>query len=300
MSTGRIGYACIDLTIQDRARECRLKTFEAKGIEYISELALHNVKLLHKIIDNNVANGIQMYRISSSLFPWKDRYVYDELPHWQEIHSEFGAIGSKISNSGMRISFHPGHFTILGSTNPEVCKRAVADLVHHADMMEFLGAPRSHRAKINIHIGTAQPTKEEAARRFIGAFMNLPESVRCRLTLENDDNPRGFTVKDLYAIHTETGIPIVFDTLHFACNPGEQTYSEALEMALSTWPKDVVPVVHHSSSRQIEDPKAKRLAHADYLYERFESGSRVVDVMLESKMKNLALRKYIEDFSPPA
>jgi UV DNA damage endonuclease len=70
------------------------------------------------------------------------------------------------------------------------------------------------------------------------------------------------------------------------------THKQALELAMSTWPKGIKPIVHYSSARRIEDPKAKLQAHADYIYEEIDTFGYDVDVMLECKAKEMALLEY--------
>ena len=123
--------------------------------------------------------------------------------------------------------------------------------------------------------------------------MKLDSNTRKRLTLENDDKPSLFTTYDLHKhVHSRVGIPIVFDYHHHNCNPGDLTTSEALSLAISTWPTDIKPVVHFSSPRQIEDPKARIQAHADYIYDTVNTYGFNVDIMLECKFKEKALLQY--------
>ena len=106
-----------------------------------------------------------------------------------------------------------------------------------------------------------------------------------------------YSVKYLYeGVHKKIGIPIVFDYHHHRFCDGGLTEQEALELAMSTWPEDVKPVVHYSESRQIEkeDPKLKPQAHSDYVYDRIDTYGNMVDVMIEAKAKERALMKYKE------
>ena len=90
-----------------------------------------------------------------------------------------------------------------------------------------------------------------------------------------------------------TGIPIVFDYFHHSLHPGTQTEEEAFISAYNTW--DVKPVFHYSSSRRNnEDPTAKKEAHSDWLYEEINTYGRDVDIVLETKMKELSLLQYLK------
>lgn len=292
----RLGYACLDLTLTDTFKTCRLKTFKEKGISYINELCLHNVSVLDSIIDNNIKNKIDMYRMTSGLMPWYHLYNVNDLPDYDKIVSMYKVVGEKIITNDIRVSFHPDHFTVLGSENPKVVEQSIKDVNHHSFLMDLLGVPDTHFCKINVHISNTKPSKVEAIKRFIYSFNKLDENAKKRLTIENDDNINGYSVEELYDVYTEIGTPIVFDSLHYECNKGNKTYEEALGIAVSTW-SNVNPVVHHSSSRVKEDITAKKTAHSDYIFENFNCCSYNVDIMLEAKAKNLALFKYKEDYS---
>jgi UV DNA damage endonuclease len=90
----------------------------------------------------------------------------------------------------------------------------------------------------------------------------------------------------------------VFDYFHHRLHPGIQSEEEAFMTAYQTW--DVRPIFHFSSSkREYEDPTAKREAHADFIYERINTYGKEVDIVLEAKMKEKALQKYLKEFSGP-
>ncbi len=98
-------------------------------------------------------------------------------------------------------------------------------------------------------------------------------------------------------VYESTGIPIVFDYLHHQFCQGDLTEREAFELAVSTWPKDVTPIVHYSSSKKkYEDAAALEAAHADLVYQPVRSYGKQVDIMLEAKAKEIAVLKYREDF----
>jgi len=134
-------------------------------------------------------------------------------------------------------------------------------------------------------------------KRFCENFELLPDSVKSRLTVENDDRASMYSVKDLYyGVYKRIGIPIVFDYHHHKFCSGDMSEQEALEMAISTWPKDIVPVVHYSESRRKEqlDETIRVQAHSDYIYDAIDTYGHNVDIMVEAKHKELAVQKYKE------
>ena len=160
----------------------------------------------------------------------------------------------------------------------------------------MMGLSRTPYNKINIHIGGVYGDKVSAMERFCTNFQRLPESVKSRLTVENDDKASMYSVVDLYeGVYKVIGIPIVFDYHHHRFNTGGLSEEDALEVAISTW-VDVVPVVHYSESRSIEqeDPKIRPQAHSDYVYDYINTYDNRVDIMVEAKAKELAVLKYME------
>ena len=137
--------------------------------------------------------------------------------------------------------------------------------------------------------------KISAMDRFCKNFERLPESVQTRLTVENDDKASMYSVKDLMYIHERIGIPIVFDYHHHKFNTGDLSEQEALELALSTWPKGIKPMVHYSESKRLHEgnDKIKVQAHSDYINELPNSYGNDIDVMVEAKAKELSILPYI-------
>lgn len=299
----RFGYCCINTTLQKNEgvytnRTMRKKTFEEKGLSFASILAFQNTEDLVKILKWNASNGIQVFRISSDMFPWASEYTWENLPDFNKILDNLQKAGSVAKESGQRLSFHPGQFNCLCSPKENVVSNSIRDLQIHGDIMDMLDQPRDYRAKINIHLGGAYGDHAAAVDRWCKNFDRLSENVKCRLTIENDDKPNMFSTKMLYEMaHKRVGAPIVFDSHHFECGPQDTSYSEAFEIAYSTWPAGVRPMCHHSNSRKIyEDPDCAASSHSDYYYKKFESCGKEVDVALECKAKELGLLDYIQKF----
>lgn len=135
-------------------------------------------------------------------------------------------------------------------------------------------------------------------KRFTTQFEKLPATAKLQLTVENDDKTNMFSINDLLHLHEGTGIPIVFDYLHHQFCTGDLTEEEAFQLAISTWPKNITPVVHFSSAKKkYEDRKAVEAAHADFIYTPVKRYGTIVDIMLEAKAKEAAVLKYRNDFA---
>jgi UV DNA damage endonuclease len=219
-----------------------------------------------------------------------------DLPEFEKIRANLKEAGDLAKSLDQRLSFHPSPYCVIASENPNVVVKSIKELVQHSEIMDLMGLDRSHKYPINIHINTTTPSKEEAADRFISSYNLLPESVRSRLVVENDDKKSQFTPTDLHSmLHVKIGIPVTYDYLHHKCNPDELSELEALDLCISTWPDGITPLTHFSDSRKIfEDQSAKEVAHSDWIWSKIETYDRIFDIELEVKMKDLALLKYIE------
>jgi len=302
-----VGYCCIAVGINEGIkkkedlisvnRKMQLKTFNEKGLSYVSELAILNLKDCLRILKYNLRKDIVVYRMSSDMFPWFTHYKFTDLPNWNKIESIMKEIGSFVLENNIRVGFHPGPYCVLASETQRVVNNSIDELNKHAEMLDYMGLPINHYYSVNIHLNTTQPTLEKAAARFCNNFQLLSDSAKKRLTIENDDKLAQCTVQDLYRmIHAVIGIPIIADSLHHFCHSGGYTWEESFKLALTTW-GDIKPLCHHSSSRKIyEDSDATIQTHTDFLYEKFENFGIDVDVELECKMKDIALIDYRKKF----
>jgi UV DNA damage endonuclease len=275
----------------------RKATFQSKGIDYAGSLAFKNLSDMFKILKWNLQNDILLYRMSSDMFPWMSEYDFTDISSYKYIKELCEAIGSFAKDNGIRLSFHPGPFNVLGSNNPNVVDKTIDELTKHAQIMDLMQLDQSHYYPINIHVAATKPSKQVIAEQFCNNFQRLPETVRKRLTVENDDKVAQYTPKDLYdLIHSEIGIPITFDQFHFNCGNQDTTLQEALELSLSTW--DTKPLTHQSSSKRVEqnDNSIKVTAHADYIYEPILDFGHEFDTDLEAKQKDKAVLRYRETF----
>ena len=307
----KIGYACISMQLSyptkygnkprgtqpiTTNRSMIRRTFDEKGVDYASELCLQNVKDLHQLIQWNIVNGYDFYRLSSDMAPWKTEYEWDDLKDIDEIKKWFHSAGTMAKTHGVRLTAHPGPFNVLVSPNEQVVENTIKDLTIHGDEFDMMGLSRTPYNKLNIHCNGVYGDKLSAMDRFCKNFERLPESVQTRLTVENDDKASMYSVKDLMYIHERIGIPIVFDYHHHKFCTGDLSEREALELAISTWPDDIVPVVHYSESRSKEqlDESIRPQAHSDYVIDYIDTYGHNVDIMVEAKHKELAVDKYKE------
>ncbi len=297
------GYACINMTLSAKGvcanRTLRMKTLEEKGYEYLSDLIQSNMNALKEILVWNAQSGYRLYRLSSEMFPFMSHpvwgYQIEELPQSEKILALLTDIGNFARQTKQRLTFHPGPFNVLASPNPNVVEKTIVELNGHSHIFDLMGYAPSVENKINIHVGGAYGDKESALSRFCENFDRLDPNTKLRLTLENDDRANLYSLQDLYeGVHKVIGIPLVFDYHHHYFNTGGLTEEEALLLALSTWPADIIPVVHYSESKTLEQGLDVRTpAHSDYIVGPVNTYGQNIDVMFECKAKELAVQQYL-------
>jgi len=296
-----IGYACINLTLSENKpkittnRSMVKKTFLSKGLEYVSELSLLNCQDLIKILQWNIDNNIKLFRMSSDFFPWSSEYKLKNLKNYNQIKSNLFESGNFAKKNNIRLTSHPGPFNVLVSPNENVVKNTINNLSMHGEMFDLLNLERTPYNKINIHCNGVYGDKLSAMNRFCENYQQLPISVQSRLTIENDDKSSMYSVKDLMYIHGKIGIPIVFDYHHHNFCNGGISRKEALKLAISTWPKDIKPIVHYSESKSLHESNSniKDQAHSDYINTLPELYGYDVDIMVEAKAKELSILPFI-------
>lgn len=293
-----LGYACINTELSDRKimtnRTMRRKTFDARGLEYVSELSLLNVEDLKTIVEWNNKMGIKLFRLSSQIFPWSDEYKFSQLKDYKEITALMLEIGEIAKNGGQRLTMHPGPYNCLASPTQKVVEKTIRELNFHSEQFNMMGYEPSTHNKINIHVGGAYGDKEGTLKRFCKNFHLLNEDTKKRLVVENDDSPNEYSIKDLYeGVYKVIGIPLTFDYFHHKFNTGDLNEEEALKLAFTTWPEGVTQCCHYSESRRVEklDESIRPQAHSDLIYNKIQTYGLNPDIVIEAKLKEQAIFK---------
>ena len=325
-----LGFACLNTQLQQSGtftnRTCRKKTLHSKGLEYISGLAFQNCLDLRELVKWNRVMGIELFRVSSGLFPWMDEYDFRVLKDYKLIEITLRSVGELAERFNQRLTFHPGPFNCLASYNPDVVAKTVRELDKHSEQFNIMGFEPSNYNKINIHVGGSYDDKEATLERFCKNFELLADHTKKRLVVENDDKASEYSVKDLYeGVYKRIGIPITFDYYHHKFNTGGLTEEEALKLAATTWPTGIKQCCHYSESRRKEQlfelnkvlkqnnllleeltpdsvfyemkreiDKIKAIAHSDYIYKEINTYGLDVDIVVEAKMKEQAILNLVK------
>ena len=203
----RLGYASLTRGVRDqKLKTCILKNANE---ENLLKLIAHNLKTLDKIIDYNIENDIKLFRISSDIIPFASSPV-NKLLWWEIFEEELTAIGLKIEKNKIRVSMHPGQYTVLNSLDKDVVSRAILDLEYHNRFLNSLKTNKTN--KIILHIGGVYGDKDSAIKRFVKIYQQLDQGIKDRLVVENDDV--SYNIEDLLYISEILKIPVVYDNLH--------------------------------------------------------------------------------------
>ena len=243
---------------------------------------LDSVKTCHAL-------GIGAFRIMSPLFPRMTHpdvgYSLSDLPDGEEIMKLLDATRSFSWLNDIRLSFHPDQFVVLSSPTTAVVANSIRELEYQSHVAEAVGAD-----VINIHAGGVYGDKKLALERFSQIFADLPDAIRSRLTLENDD--QSYTVSDLLPTCVKLSIPLVYDVHHHRCNPDGLSIEEATLLAGETWQVAGREQYCHLSSPRAGWGGGDPRPHADYIdmtdFPICWLG-RTMTVDIEAKAKELAV-----------
>ncbi|WP_373481981.1 UV DNA damage repair endonuclease UvsE [Acetobacterium sp.] len=287
----RIGYACLTIGVPNtELKTCLLKN---ASDEKLTELIKHNLNALENMIDYNIDNKVELFRISSSLIPFGSNPV-NRIIWWEVFEKQLKKIGKKIAKSGMRVSMHPGQYTVLNSADENIVANARLDLNYHARLLDSLGLNSEH--KLILHVGGVYNDKKQAVKRFLKNYHGLDQAVKNRLVLENDD--KSYTIEDVLIIGKALDIPVVFDNLHHQVNPCETNQSHCfwIDACKHTWKsQDGNQKIHYSqqNSEKKAGSHSKTIGITEFMAFYQELKGRDLDIMLEVKDKNLSAIKCI-------
>ena len=259
---------------------------------------VNNVRNLATMLPKIRKTGVKLFRISSALFPLADQvprelWENDDVKRWLKIAGEF------VKSNDMRVTTHPGQFCVLSSDSDSVVEKSFVELSIHGWLFDMMGLDHSPKYAINIHGG-----KSNRSSRLIEQIKSLPDNVRKRLTLENDEN--SYNVIDLLEVHQATGTPICWDSHHSVFNDGDIPPEVAQAATMETWPKGIKPLQHIANTEPgMENGSfTERRKHSDMIHyipncQLEQLRNDTIDVEVEAKLKNVSVFKMAKDFEIP-
>ncbi|MFD2607839.1 UV DNA damage repair endonuclease UvsE [Deinococcus taklimakanensis] len=256
------GLVCLTVGPELRFRTVTLSRYRlltpAERETRLRALYAENIRILHSAAGYCAARGIRLYRMSSSLFPMLDLEGDDTgSAVLADLSAELRAAGEAFADAGIRVLMHPEQFIVLNSDRPEVRASSLRAMQGHARVMDGLGFTRSAWNLLLLHGG-----KGGRAAELRALIPDLPDAVRLRLGLENDE--RAYGPQDLLPVCGATGTPFVFDAHHHVVREGlpDQEHPSVREWVLrarATWTPPEWQVVHLSNG--IEGPQDRRHSH---------------------------------------
>lgn len=289
----KIGYACIPLKIPNRTnRSFSLKNYnETLLIEKINS----NLDDLLEILKYNISNNIYLFRIASDIIPFGSHPINNF--NWSyEFKDKLKIIGDFIKKNNIRVSMHPGQYTVINSNNSDTVKKSIKDLEYHTKFLDSFDLDNTH--KIILHVGGIYNDKSTAINNFINTYKSLPLNIKNRLVIENDE--KNYSIDDLIYISEKCSIPIIYDNLHNYCFKGfyENPCSILNKIKHSWKPTDGNIKVHYSE----QDINKKQGSHSFTINSQkilnyiLETQDFNIDIMLEVKDKDFSAIKAVNLF----
>jgi len=286
------------------------------------DIMVHNIAAYKRLIEyvGSLPPQLRMVRLGSDVLPVYTQHEWSY--YWRKpdvrayCETEFAKVGDTARALDVRLSMHPGQFTVLASDNPEIVERSIEEFEYHVDCIRWMGYGQSFQDfKCNVHISGRQgPAGIKAALK------RLTPEARNVITIENDENKWGLDS----SLELADTCALVLDIHHHWCREGEyiQPTDDRFARVIDSW-RGVRPAIHYSYSRNEALPegfahdtmpdmpallesgykKAKLRAHSDYYPNQIVNDWALsflpyTDIMCESKCKNLAsidLYKYKEE-----
>jgi UV DNA damage repair endonuclease len=326
---GKIGFACkymhpdqtqkkklleeIQRPLNTRSTTVQWLNRQTKAVaeQRLWEIMEHNIASYGRLIEyaGSLPQDLRMVRLGSDCLP-----VYTE-PTWgyywrlpdvrAYCEREFARVGETARRLGVRVSMHPGQFTVLASESDDIVSRSIEEFEYHADMVRWMGFGKQFQDfKINVHI-----SGRRGPQGIIDALGRLSPEARNCITIENDEMSWGIDA----SLELSKHLALVLDIHHHWVNCGEyiETTDDRFKRIIDSW-RGQRPVIHYSVSREdclighskhqrpdlrtlLEQgyKKAKLRAHSDYMWNDAVNDWALTfrdyaDIMVESKCKNLA------------
>ncbi len=287
MALPELGLVCITASEQVRYRALTRKRLLQLDVpeqeRVLRNLYADNLYRFNLALKFCAANGIRLYRLTSALFPFADDSIGEGV--LTEFSEDLQVTGDLSKKLDIRVVLHPDQFVVLSSDKSEVIKNSIKILATHAWIFDLLGLPRSGWACMNIHGG-----KGDRAERLVSVIRDLPESIRDRLTLENDEYT--YSAAQILDVCRAAEIPMVFDAHHHVIHAQVDSYDhpsvgEMLRVARSTWTVPEWQLVHISNGREFfNDPR-----HSDLITDMPNSYRYAPWIEVEAKQKEKAIEK---------
>jgi UV DNA damage endonuclease len=311
-----LGYHGLNHTLRKKhiftdrtARQNTLKIMNnIKRIKFLQDLCKKNVEDLLKIILWNIKNNIYFYRISSGIAPHITNPAFISSSNYRSLvysleflRPLFQEIGNVARRNGMRLTFHPGQYVSLSSSNKNIIRSSFRDLYYHTKILDMMNM--DNNSVLVIHGGGIYGDKIGAVKNWIKNYKKLPIFIRRRVVLENDE--KNYSIRDVIKISQITGVPIVFDIFHYFLYektiehkrqigekiPDQPQLDKIFPALIKSWGSERIKM-HISEQR----PQHRFGAHSDYvktipreILDFPKKYHKNLDLMIEAKANEMAI-----------
>ena len=291
-----LGLVCITSDKQVRFRTMTrtryLKLSLSDRESALSELYRHNLQRLHDALSFCQHNKIQLYRMPSNLFPLSDLEDKIGANILEAMSADLATIGQRANALSIRMVLHPDQYVVLSSDSPEVVQASINNLAEHGRIFDLLGLPRRREAAcrqtsswslMNIHGG-----KSQRAEKLVKVISELPENIKSRLTLENDEY--AYSADEILAVCQQAGVPMVFDAHHHIYHENLDSYDHPsvesmFYAARETWKNPDWQLVHISNGEQAFNDRK----HSDLITDMPNVYHQAPWIEVEAKRKEEAM-----------
>ena len=287
-----LGLVCItnseDVRYKTTTRKHLLSLDNAAQVEKLRWIYTENTARLKKAIEFCLANDINLYRMTSALFPFSDEAMGAEI--LEEFAGDLAEIGTDALNRNLRLVLHPDQFVVLSSDSETVIENSVKILKMHAKTMDLLKQPRSEWAAMNIHGG-----KGGRIDKLVASIEKLPDEIRSRLTFENDEY--AYSSAEILEVCRRANVAMVFDAHHHIVRENltdynDKSVADAFWAARETWQNPANQMVHISNGRE----KFGDRAHSDLIVTMPDVFRHAPWIEVEAKHKELAIAQLQTDW----
>ena len=333
--TKRIGFACkymhenqnqkkkileeIQRPLNTRSTTVAWLNRQTKEVaeERLWDICKHNIQSYYNLIKyvGGLPHELRMVRLGSDVLP-----VYTE-PTWgyfwklpdvrKYCEQALAPVGKLARDLDVRLSMHPGQFTVLASASDDIVERSIEEFEYHVDVARWMGFGQQFQDfKINVHI-----SGRKGPAGILDIHPRLSPEARNTITIENDENSWGLDA----SLELGHKLALVLDIHHHWVKTGEyiNPTDDRFSRVIDSW-RGVRPVIHYSVSREdylvdfdpntkpvmdtllLEGYKKQKLrAHSDFMWNNSVNDWALsfwehADIMVESKAKNLASEKLFQ------
>ena len=308
----KLGLCCLNTTLRKQkppvfaSRTIRIKQLDIMGIDELKRRALQNIQDVEKMIYWNRSKGIDVFRLSSQIFPHMSNPLIKDYG-FEFAREPMRLCGLLANHFKQRLTFHPGQFNVLGTPDEKTLVKTVHELNKHCEILDIMY--QDINGIIVIHGGGVYGNKPETMKRWVENFGRLNKNTQKRLVLENCE--KSYTVRNCITmsemINEKYGfyLPIVVDSHHYTCyskihpsNPQEPMV-DLIPLVLKTWTtRGMKPKFH------ISEQGSGRIGHhsdliqeiPDYMLEIPKKYNIYLDIMVEAKLKEIAISKLVERY----